>query len=355
MAGPLAQYAFINAKLRARISLLLPEDVVGSLVRAPSLIEAMQLLKATAFADVESVYSSTGDLTLAELRLLEREISLFNEVRKHLSGAPLEFVVALTLRFEVENLKNVLRLWFDRVVRGRDVRARSGYLLRTTLVHALDVDTLLAAPDIERFVELLEGTPYAAILRARSAVIVGERSLFAAEVDLDKHYYRGLLQAADALGARDRPIARRLVGVEIDMANIGWIVRLKSFYDLPVERAIQAIIPSGFSVDEATVRAAYATQNVKQVLDQVLRSGYTALRGVLSSEAAEGGARLALVERVLAEIVLYEVRHALGGYPFSIGVVLAYFVLKQSEIRRIVTILNAKYYDAPEDRIVAML
>ena len=355
MPSPVARYAFINAKLRARISKILPEEAVGALVRAPSLIEAMQLLKSTAFSEVEAVYTATGDLKMAELALLERELGLFVEVQRYVSGAPLAFVAALATRFEVENLKNVLRLWFDRAIRGRDIEARSAYLLRRQVVHRLDIDALLGAADIDRVAEILEGTPYAAIVRENGRGVATDKSLFAVEVALDKHYYRQLLVTAEHLDRRDQAVARRLIGVEIDMANIGWIVRLKSFYDLPVERALQSIIPSGWSVDERTVRTAYASQNVKQILDAILRTGFSGLKGLLSTEAADSSSRLALVERVLAEIVLYEVRHVLGGYPFSIGIVLAYFVLAQSEIRRIVTILNAKYYNADQERIAGML
>jgi V/A-type H+/Na+-transporting ATPase subunit C len=355
MSGPLARYAFINAKLRARISKLLPEEAVGALVRAPSLIEAVQLLKGTGYGAVEEVYTTTGDLKMAELALLERELELFVEVQKYLSGPPFAFVVALGARFEVENLKNVLRLWFDRAIRGRDIQARSGYLLRKHVLHRLDIDALLGAADVEGFAELLAGTPYGAIVAENGRGVAAEKSLFPVEVALDKHYYSQLLATADSLDRRDQAVARRLVGVEIDMANIGWIVRMKSFYDLPVERALRSIIPSGWSVDEKTARAAYASQNVKQVLDAVLRSSYAGLRSILSAEAIDSASRLALVERILAEIMLYEVRHVLGGYPFSIGIVLAYFVLKQAEIRRLVTILNAKYYDASEERIAGML
>jgi len=355
MAGPLARYAFINAKLRARISKLLPQETVTALARAPSLVEAAQLLRATAFADIDSVYTATGDLKMAELALQERELALFVEVERYLSGAPLDFVLALAARFEIEILKNILRLWFDRVVRGRDIQVRSGYILRRQLTHKLDVDALLGAPDVEGLAVLLEGTPYAAIVREHGQRVSVDQSLFSVEVALDKLYYSQLLAKTDAMDVRDRGVARRLVGVEIDMANIGWIVRLKSFYDLPVERALRSIIPSGWSVDEKTARAAYASQNVKQMLDAILQSSYSGLKSLLSTEAVDSAGRLALVERVLEEIVLYEVRHVLGGYPFSIGIVLAYFVLKQSEIRKIVTILNAKYYDAPEERIAGML
>jgi len=39
------------------------------------------------------------------------------------------------------------------------------------------------------------------------------------------------------------------------------------------------------------------------------------------------------------------------GYPFTIGVVLSYFIFKKSEIRKVRAVLNAKLYRIPEERI----
>ena len=45
MAGPLSKYSFINAKLRARISKILPEESFQQLAKAPFLDEALALAK----------------------------------------------------------------------------------------------------------------------------------------------------------------------------------------------------------------------------------------------------------------------------------------------------------------------
>jgi vacuolar-type H+-ATPase subunit C/Vma6 len=74
MPGPLSKYAFINAKLRARISKILPEEIFTQLARAPSLEAALALLRETPFARLEEIYSGTGDLKQAELELLKNEI-----------------------------------------------------------------------------------------------------------------------------------------------------------------------------------------------------------------------------------------------------------------------------------------
>jgi len=50
-----------------------------------------------------------------------------------------------------------------------------------------------------------------------------------------------------------------------------------------------------------------------------------------------------------------EVKKMLAGYPFTIGIILAYFILKANEIRKIMTVLNAKFYNWPEERILAVI
>jgi len=50
-----------------------------------------------------------------------------------------------------------------------------------------------------------------------------------------------------------------------------------------------------------------------------------------------------------------EADRSLAGYPFSIGIVLAYFTRQREELRTIMTILNAKNYSLPEERIRSAL
>ena len=51
----------------------------------------------------------------------------------------------------------------------------------------------------------------------------------------------------------------------------------------------------------------------------------------------------------------HEIQRILQGYPFTIGIILCYFLLKRDEIKRIKTVLNAKQYNIAEERIEGML
>jgi len=356
MAGPLKTYAFINAKLRTRISKILPEQFVRQLIRAPSLAESVQMLGETDFAPVQKVYERTGDIKTAEAELLRKELSIYLELENLVEEEIRGFVHALTERFEIESLKNAVRLWFDRRVRGRNIEDARGYLLRKPIHHPIDLDGIINADTLEQVAERLEGTPYAAMVREQAAGVMEAASLFPLELALDRFLYRRLAQAADRLGPRDRDIARRLIGVEIDLQNVSWLIRFKNFYSLEAERALGYTLPGGLNLSGELMRQTYAAERTDRQISALVGKRYPEIAPLLASqEQTKFSSRLTMIERILEQIMTIEVRKILTGYPFTIGIILAYFILKSNEIRKIMTVLNAKFYQWPEERILSLV
>jgi len=356
MAGPLKTYAFINAKLRTRISKLLPEQFIRQLIRSRSLAESVQMLGDTDFAPVQKIYERTGDIKTAEMELLGRELEIYLELEKLVEEEIREFIHALTGRFEVDNLKNALRLWFDRRVRGRNVEDARGYLLRQRIHHPLDLDRIINADTLEQVAEHLEGTPYAPIVREQAAAVTEAATLFPLELSLDRYLYGTLAEAADRLGPRDREIARRLIGVEIDLQNISWLLRVKNFYSLEADRALRSTLPGGLNLTPELMRQTYEAERTDRQISALVGKRYPEIAPLLASqEQTRPGARLTMIERILDQIMKIEVRKILAGYPFTIGIILAYFILKGEEMRKIMTVLNAKFYEWPEERILTLV
>ena len=353
MPGALKKYGYINAKLRARISKILPEDFLQRMSRSSSLTEAMAFLKGTDFAVVESTYNKTGDLRMGELELFKREIDLYLELVCYLEGNVASFVRALSIRYEIENLKNALRLWFDRTIRHRSIQEVVGYLYRGSIYHYFNVDEIINAHDVEGVTNALSGTPYARIIEDRVARFKLLNSLFPFEVALDHYYYRQLLYETEKLAPRDREIAKKMIGVEIDLINMNWMIRFRNYYNFSSDEAVKYIIPQGQEIDTEAMRTAY--ESPVELLSTLIKKKYTPMQTLLSSQTPDMASKLILIERLLEEIMLYEVRRTLAGYPFTIGIVLSYFQLKRNEIKKVMTILNAKYYSLSEDRIKGVL
>jgi len=351
----LKKYAFINAKLRARISNIIPDELLAQMAKARSLTEAIRLLHDTNFSVLEEVYNRTGDLKLAELELLKKEIELYHELERYIKGDVLEFVKGLTRRYEVENLKAALRLWFDRVIRKRNIDTNTGYLLREKIHYDLHVDQIINVDSIDSIIEILAGTPYAQIIKDNSSELELKKHLFPIEIALDKYFYKQLYEKVLKLDKTDFEITKRMLGVEIDMENISWLVRFRDFYKMTMEQSLSSMIPYGHHLDKRALEEAFASGDSTEILRSLISKKYAALSSMLAVQSADNQSKLVLLGRLLDQVILYEVRKIKGGYPFTIGIVLAYFVLKKNEIRKVMTLLNAKYYNIEEDRIKSVI
>ena len=87
---------------------------------------------------------------------------------------------------------------------------------------------------------------------------------------------------------------------------------------------------------------------------ELLRGSYGNI-GALLGSGGNAASRLAFLEGALRQISADEAGRNLAGYPFSIGIVLAYFTRAREELRTVMTILNAKNYAMPEERIRSAL
>ncbi len=355
MPGPLSKYSLVNAKLRARISDILPDCVFKQLARAPSLEAALALLRETPFARLEKIHSGTGDLRLAELELLKGEIELYQNIKSHLHHSSIELVDALLCQFEIENLKNAIRVYFDRSIRRRPADTSAHYILYEPILHDIPFDIIVNAQSFDEIAGVCEGTPYRPIIRKYSHTVESEGSLFRMEIALDHFYYANLLSAIETLDRKDRAIALRLAGVRIDLQNVDWIIRLRNFYDLPMETVMAAIIPGGFNLNKATITELYHAQNVTSVLQGFVKARYPGLSTLLSSQVSDSASRLLLIRRIMEEIMRQEVQRILSGYPFTIGIILAYFMLKKNELDRVRIILNAQQQGIQPERIESLI
>ena len=355
MSRSLSKYAFINAKLRARISKILPDEAFTELAKTPSLDAALILLQETPFARLEEVYSKTGDMKQAELELLKDEIDLYKSLRQYLHPNSLGLIEALLERFEIDNLKNAIRIYFERKIQNQTPDADIHYILYDRIIHDIPIDIVVNAESFDGIAGACEGTPYSQIIKKYSHTVESEGSLFRMEIGLDHFYYENLLAAIKQLDRQDRSIALRLTGVEIDLQNINWIIRFKNFYDLPLEAIVAAIVPGGFNLDKSILDELYSAQNVTSVLQGFVQSKYPGLATLLASQTPDSTSRLLLVRRILEEIMNHEVHRILSGYPFTIGIILSYFILKRNELRKIRMILNAKQYGIEQERIESMM
>jgi V/A-type H+-transporting ATPase subunit C len=178
--------------------------------------------------------------------------------------------------------------------------------------------------------------------------------LFPVELELDRFFYRRLLEQGENLPEMDRSRAERIIGVEIDIQNIDRVVRFVSFFPLKERREWEIFLPGG-SISGEVLREAYSKGDAEEAIATLLSHRYTEYRELADGHKSNPYERLQTVERLLYTILNDEVDRLLRGYPFTMGTVIAYVFLKRREIASVVRILNAKFYGFSENAIRELL
>jgi len=275
------------------------------------------------------------------------------QMKKHLAGAfatvigsappaarPL--VTQVYRLYEVDNLKALLR-----GIASSASWDQIRYLLfPMNGFTVLPAQEIAEAPDIAAAIELLQGTPYHSTLLHAMERYTAEQSLFPLEVALDLDYWREMWRDINRLKGTDRTHARQLVGSLINMNNLMWAIRYRIYHHLSEEEIINYTLPFGYRVQDRDVRAIAAGADIAPIVARI----YPRVpdpRALLQ----EPGDRLPELERQLQRCLARECRSAFLGYPFHIGIPLAYLLLIELEIQDLTVLIEAQSLEVAAETV----
>ncbi len=370
MKSAASRYGFINAKLRARIGRMLDDHVVNDMIRSGSLVEAVQVLRDTQYAPVAEAYDRTGDIQALELVLLQGEIAMYEEVAGYLDGKPAEFVRVLLEKIEIDNLKNAIRLWYSNIVRHHSISYRGAYIFRERIVHAIDWAMILNAVQWDEVLKAVSGTPYLPVLERYTFDSIVEDGLFEMETSLDKLWYEHLQRQAKSLSRRDRAAVEKVYGIDIDLKNVLMLVRFGWYHRLSSERLRQLLIPGGTIYGSKDIESFLSMEPPERNPSLLLKRRYADLAKATDEIAVQQNtlsdstdakvlerkneiiaAQTLRIEQYLGKMRKKQYLKILSGYPFTLGVVLAYFFLYKRMDQMIRAAISGKYYGWSEERI----
>jgi len=341
----LSHYSFSNAKIRAMLSFLLDRQELEAIMEARDLSSALDALSKTRYrAAVERVRGQENDIRKIEKELVIYDLAVYESVEKSLANKwEKEFVFLLRQRYELEELKVFIRLWHTKAkVPAED------YLISPKICFDIDFKKLLSSASIEDLILTLDGTPYKKALFNAREKYKELNSSFYLEAGLDIDYYRRLAACISHFSSVDRKIAGRILGVEADIENISWMIRLGKYYSLGIADVLEWLIPGGTWIKKEMIRKYHATNDLSKVVEGISVGPFVRIK-----ELAEGSA--ALIEKLLYEVLYQQVKSAMSGFPFTIGTVMGYLFLKHRETKTIVSLLNAKNYGWDKEEITATI
>jgi V/A-type H+/Na+-transporting ATPase subunit C len=332
--GGVFEYANINARVRAIYSTLIAPLEWSEFINATDFGSLIGLLRSSVYGPY-LLQVDEKDLTprRAVFQIKKQMADIFATVLRIAPEPTRPLLLQLYRDYEVDNLKAVLR----GILSGASWDQLRYFLFPLGSLNVLPAQAMVQSGNVPAAVELLRGTPYYATLSHAMRRYNAEQSLFPLEVALDLNYWRAVWKEINQLSNRDRSQALKIAGSLLDLNNLTWAVRYRVYYNLSEEELINYTLSFGYRVRDADIRAIAAGADIPEVVGRVypnLTDTYSLLL-----EPRQG---LSELEVLLQRMVRDYCRKAFMGYPFHIGVPLAYFVLKKMEIQDLTVLIEAK-------------
>ena len=333
-------YSFINARIKARKGQLLTAADYERLLSS-TLIEGLSYLQDTPRyheLDIGMDPNSTDFPLRLEKLLLENFYSEIFALVKDTPEKARDLIKFYLKKSYVDALKHVIRR-----IHTEELESLS---LEEFFVATSEEKTELAivseTESIEELIKKLQ-TPW--VIEALNSTVdeyQKQNNILLLENALDHFFYRQLWDVIIPFQSRrDRKVAQKIIGMEIDLININIVLRGK-LLRYPHNEIIKQIIPINYRLGSAFSQALKAF-TVSEALEHLLTTVYADLIQAIYREYREKEKSMAKIEQLQQEWFIQALFVILAGYPFHIGIFLAYIVFRLQETENLRIIFETKW------------
>lgn len=342
----LLAYSGITTKVRAMESRLLKPEQFRELAEQEDVRSAADYLKEQpAYAEV---FDGLDDTKLhrgyIEQILTQSEYQDFTRLYRFSSMKQRKFLDLYFKHYEVEVIKKLLRHMLGGREGQTDLSMFQGFFEKHS---ELDLETLCRAKNFSEFTEALEGTVYGKLLSQMQEK--GQTGLFDCELKLDLFYFQLLWKLRNKLLSKtERKILDDCFGSRLDLLNIQWICRARSFYRLSQAEIYALLIPVHYRLRADNVKLLVEAEDDAKFFAVLRETPYGKQEELQTGQMPD----IQLLSNQMLNRIYGRTGHR---YPHSPAVLDSYLYRKELEMRKIVTALEGIRYGLPASEIMGLL
>jgi ATP synthase A1 C subunit len=355
-----SKYAYVYARIRARMSELMDERRLRELVdtRSEDFLSSLMDTTAAYKAKLAKAALVGVEARKIEKTLKEDLIDQYLMVIESTEGAIRDVFVEFLRRLEVKNLKAVIRTKAAEVhVIGTGTStAEAPMFFPVEDFFKRRMSRLTEADSIENVIKQVEN-PYKWVLEDALPEYEKSKRVLVLENVLDEEIAGAIREKVERLSGADKGIARKIVGAEFDIANLMILLRCKS--EGIAEAEIREYLLPGefcfdFNLDVGAMNDSISAENVSSAVQLMPASAYKeVLTDALSAYEAEKS--LVPLENALSQYFLVTIKSILRGCPINIGTIIGFLYLKEIEIKNLCTIAVCKENEIPAEETMKMV
>jgi len=356
-------YIYSGAKVSAWEAKLLHESRMLEFADAPKVSSILAGLDETGYRTylANIPRDEDVDVVAVEQALNGHLRDSYRELLEVVPEKDKPIVAKLLKKIDLYNLKTVVTAIHNEVPKEK----RLEEMLPSSTMSQERLEMLAFAENFGTLREFLKNTEYFDAFSA-SLEKYKEGGLSIVLFTLDKAYYSSLwadVQDKGRLGFRkklrnikeilakraQRPILKKIIGYEIDAANIKLILRLKHEGATPEEITYSLILPS-YELSEKTLIWMAEAKSVQEAVTGISQTTYGPILAKALPEFETTGSLFTL-EKALDEGQLKMCKWMLITKFFSLAPVLMYIHLKEIEVKNLRAIIRLKADKVEPDKI----
>ncbi len=327
-----AYFSALNTKLDAVKGRLLSPQDYENLMSKKSVVEiARYLAENTHYRDVFEGVNIDGVHRAELARILKgKSVLLLESILNFLDGVYKDYCRALFMRYEIEDIKLILRS----LGTHRNLRRIDELLLHSERQESVSFAKLLGSENLDEFLAVLQGSRYENAFRNLTQEDLSIRE-FHAEMNLDSDYFKTILKKVRRMDRENRELLEEAIGINIDLINLQWIYRAKTYYRLMPEEILNYTLSGGRSYYFSAMKSAVYAEDFGETMKATVPASYLPLTD---------GADIYMERRIYQ--YLYEMFQKLerkGSKNMGKMASITHFL--EYEIRDIITITEATRYE----------
>jgi len=306
--------------------------------RAPQLQALMELDNDELAAEfgLEPGQLDENALDLFEQSQLQTWLNELNSLLRPLNGADRAVLVQWARRYEVLNLKALVRGKLSGLSRSE---IESSLFVLPGFLH-LDHEPLLNTDDVMDLLRRLKDTPYRELGRMAMRRFAEQQDPFLLDASLDQQFYSGLSNCVARLSEPDRTAMRNLVGRMVDRHNLIWLLRYRHNYQLQPAEVLYLSISGGLQLTREHLRQILQMPTLVESLER-LPPGMQRLIG--------NSANLVEIRDALVNDLQHQAELSLRSTQSVLTSVFAYLLLRYYEIKTTNAIVQARFTRLPDE------
>lgn len=333
-----SDYGYINARVRGLKSKLLAPEFYNEALNATDFRAFMVSLGQSPYGrDIEEAQSRSDGLKALDTALAKNFYTTAQSIAGFSDGDAGKMIDLLLLRYDLANIKTIARAKHA----GRGLEDIQASLFPAGSLKPAVLDTVASGSDMAAVAQLLlaSPTPLRGAFARAAAAYQSDRDLYKLELELDRAYYKLLLEGLDEAKAPADFV--RYIRREIDATNLRTALKLRS---------------AGSSTsDELFISG--GKEITRSLFDTVVndRSSGT-LQGLATTSfaGAADASSLAGAEEAIRTVLNRNARR-MSADPLDIGVVTNFLRMKENETARLRLLGRGKFYNVPRDRLAKEL